>query len=109
MNLRVKNKNSSKVDLNKSYRIILKPIVTEKATRLSEHNKVVFSVLQGSNKIEIKNAIEKLFSVKVKTVNTINIKGKRKRLKGIMGKRNDIKKAIVTLEKGNSIDLSARI
>ncbi len=109
MSLTKKYKNSSEIDLNKSYRIILKPLVTEKATRLSEYNKVVFSVLPTCNKFEIKNAIEKLFSVKVKTVNVINLKGKRKRLKGIMGKRNDTKKAIVTLEKGNSIDLSVGV
>ncbi len=99
----------SEVDLNKSYKIILKPIVTEKATRLSEFNKVVFSVPESSNKIEIKGAVEKLFSVKVSSVNTINIKGKSKRFKGIMGKRNNLKKAIVTLEKGNTIDLSAGV
>lgn len=102
-------KNSNLVDLNKSYKIILKPLVTEKATKLSEFNKVVFAVALKSNKIEIKNAIEKLFSVKVKSVNIINIKGKIKRFKGILGKKNNIKKAIVTLEEGNSIDISAGV
>ena len=67
----------------------------------------MFSVSLSSNKIEIKKAIEKIFSVKVKSVNIIKISGKLKRFKGIMGKRNDIKKAIITLEKGNTIDLSA--
>ena len=107
MKLKTKLKKFSDPDLNKSYRIIIKPIVTEKATRLSEYNKVVFSVSLSSNKIEIKKAIEKIFSVKVKSVNIIKISGKLKRFKGIMGKRNDIKKAIITLEKGNTIDLSA--
>ena len=73
----IKYKNKSKaVDLNKSYQIIRKPIVTEKATKLSEFNKVVFEVAYKSNKYEIKDAVEKLFSVKVKSVNIINIKGK---------------------------------
>ena len=97
------------VDLNKSYKIIRKPIVTEKATKLSEFNKVVFEVGFKSNKSEIKSAIEKLFSVKVKAVNIINIKGKVKRFKGVLGRRNDIKKAVITLEEGNTIDISAGV
>ena len=97
------------IDLNKSYKIILKPIVTEKATKLSEFNKVVFEVSNKSNKFEIKSAVEKLFSVKVKSVNIINIKGKVKRFKGMLGKRNDIKKAVITLEEGNTIDISAGV
>ena len=97
------------VDLNKSYKIIRKPIVTEKATKLSEYNKVVFEVAYKSNKNEIKGAVEKLFSVKVKSVNIINIKGKVKRFKGVLGKRNDIKKAVITLEEGNTIDISAGV
>ena len=99
----------NEVDLNKSYKIIRKPIVTEKATKLSEFNKVVFEVASKSNKIEIKGAVEKLFSVKVKSVNIINIKGKVKRFKGVLGKRNDFKKAIITLEEGNTIDISAGV
>ena len=101
--------NLKKVDLNKSYKIIRQPIVTEKATKLSEYNKVVFEVAHKSNKNEIKGAVEKLFSVKVKSVNIINIKGKVKRFKGVLGKRNDIKKAVITLEKGNTIDISAGV
>ena len=97
------------VDLNKAYKVIVRPIVTEKATKLSEFNKVVFSVTAKSNKIEIKSAVEKLFSVKVKSVNIINIKGKVKRFKGVLGKRNDTKKAIITLEEGNTIDISAGV
>ncbi len=99
----------SDIDLNKSYKIIIKPIVTEKATKLSEFNKVVFAVTKKSNKIEIKKAIEKLFSVKVKSVNIINLNGKVKRFKGVLGRRNDTKKAIVTLESGNTIDISAGV
>ena len=106
----IKFKNKLKnVDLNKSYKIICKPIVTEKATKLSEYNKVVFEVAYKSNKNEIKGAVEKLFSVKVKSVNIINIKGKVKRFKGVLGKRNDIKKAVITLEEGNTIDISAGV
>ena len=106
----IKYRNKLKeVDLNKSYKIIRKPIVTEKATKLSEFNKVVFEVMSKSNKNEIKNAVEKLFSVKVKAVNIINIKGKVKRFKGVLGKRNDLKKAVITLEEGNTIDISAGV
>jgi len=106
----IKYKNKFKeVDLNKSYQIIRKPIVTEKATKLSEFNKIVFEVAYKSNKNEIKGAVEKLFSVKVKSVNVINIKGKVKRFKGVLGKRNDTKKAVITLEEGNTIDISAGV
>ena len=106
----IKYRNKFKaVDINKSYRIIRKPIITEKATKLSEFNKVVFEVSSKSNKIEIKGAIEKLFSVKVKAVNIINIRGKVKRFKGVLGKKNDVKKAVVTLEEGNTIDISAGV
>ena len=106
----IKYRNKLKeVDLNKSYKIILKPIVTEKATKLSEFNKVVFEVASKSNKNEIKGAIEKLFSVKVKAVNIIITKGKVKRFKGVPGKRNDIKKAVITLVEGNTIDISAGV
>ena len=106
----IKYKNKFKeVDLNKSYKIILKPIVTEKATKLSEFNKVVFEVASTTNKIDVKSAVEKLFSVKVKAVNIINIKGKVKRFKGVLGKRKDSKKAVITLEEGNTIDISAGV
>ena len=106
--IRYKNK-LKEIDLNKSYKIIRKPIVTEKATKLSEFNKVVFEVASKSNKNEIKGAIEKLFSVKVKSVNIINTKGKVKRFKGVLGKRIDIKKAVITLVEGNTIDISAGV
>ena len=109
MKIKEQIKQASQIDLNKSYKTILKPVITEKATRLSEFNKVVFLVSESSNKLEVKYSIEKIFSVKVRSVNIINIKGKSKRFKGIMGKRNDIKKAIVTLETGNTIDLSAGV
>lgn len=88
------------------YDTILAPIITEKATRLSELNKVVFRVAQDASKDEIAAAVEELFKVKVIKVNTLNVKGKTKRFKGIMGQRSDVKKAIVTLAEGQSIDIT---
>jgi large subunit ribosomal protein L23 len=88
------------------YDVILAPVITEKATLLSEHNKVVFRVAQDSTKDEIAAAIEELFKVKVTKVNTLNVKGKTKRFRGRPGRRSDVKKAIVTLAEGQSIDIS---
>ena len=106
MSIRPRKKNDTNISINKAYQIILKPLVTEKSTQSSEFNKVVFSVPLTSNKIDIKSSIEKIFSVKVKSVNTILVKGKTKRFKGILGKRVNTKKAIVTLAAGDTIDLS---
>ena len=94
---------SVKVDL---YDVIRKPIVTEKATMTSENGAVVFEVAIGSNKPLIKEAVEALFGVKVKAVNTVVTKGKQKRFRGVLGKRRDVKKAYVTLEEGNTIDVT---
>ena len=94
---------SVKADL---YDVIRKPIVTEKATLASENGAVVFEVAIDSNKPSIKEAVESLFGVKVKAVNTTITKGKAKRFRGMLGKRKDIKKAYVTLEEGNTIDVS---
>ena len=88
------------------YDTILAPIITEKATLLSEQNKVVFRVAGDASKDEIAAAVEALFKVNVTKVNTINVKGKTKRFRGIMGKRADVKKAIVTLAEGQSIDVT---
>ncbi|MEE9454291.1 MAG: 50S ribosomal protein L23 [Paracoccaceae bacterium] len=88
------------------YDVIRKPIITEKATMASENNAVVFEVAIDANKPQIKEAIESLFNVKVKAVNTSITKGKVKRFKGQLGKRKDIKKAYVTLVEGNTIDIS---
>lgn len=90
----------------KHYDTIIAPLITEKATLLSELNKVVFKVPLTANKDEIKAAVEALFKVKVTAVNTIRQKGKTKRFRGIRGKRSDIKKAIVTLAEGQSIDVT---
>ncbi len=94
---------STKAEL---YDVIRKPIVTEKATMASENNAVVFEVSIDANKPQIKEAIETLFNVKVKAVNTTITKGKVKRFRGQLGKRKDVKKAYVTLEEGNTIDVS---
>ncbi|ALI55424.1 MULTISPECIES: 50S ribosomal protein L23 [Celeribacter] len=88
------------------YDVIRKPIITEKATMASEHGAVVFEVAIDANKPQIKEAVETLFGVKVKAVNTAITKGKTKRFRGTAGKRKDVKKAYVTLEDGNSIDVS---
>ena len=88
------------------YDTILSPIITEKATLLSEKNKVVFRVARDASKDEIAAAVEELFKVKVTKVNTINVLGKIKRFRGQLGKRADIKKAIVTLAEGQSIDIT---
>ena len=94
---------------NRHYDVVLAPHITEKSTMLSENNSVVFRVAQGATKPEIKAAVEALFSVKVKAVNTLVRKGKIKRFAGRLGTRNDVKKAVVTLVDGQSIDISSGI
>ena len=88
------------------YDVIRKPVITEKATMASEAGAVVFEVGVDTTKPQIKEAVEALFNVKVKAVNTVLTKGKVKRFRGRIGKQNDIKKAIVTLEEGHSIDVT---
>lgn len=88
------------------YDVIRKPVITEKATMASEANAVVFEVAIDATKPQIKDAIEALFGVKVKAVNTLITKGKAKRFRGILGRRKDVKKAYVSLEDGNAIDVS---
>jgi len=88
------------------YDVIRKPVITEKATMASESNAVVFEVAMDAAKPQIKEAVEALFGVKVKAVNTTITKGKAKRFRGIMGRRKDTKKAYVTLEEGNTIDVT---
>lgn len=94
------------MSLEKIYDVIKSPVITEKATMASEHSQVVFNVAKHATKPEIKKAVEALFEVKVKAVNTLNRKGKVKRFRGIKGKQSDVKKAIVTLEDGQSIDVT---
>ncbi|RDW14882.1 50S ribosomal protein L23 [Paracoccus thiocyanatus] len=88
------------------YDVIVKPVITEKATLAGEANAYVFQVAKDSSKPVIKQAVEALFNVKVKAVNTTITKGKAKRFRGRPGVRSDVKKAYVTLEAGNSIDVS---
>ena len=91
------------------YDVVLAPHITEKSTLLSEHNAVVFKVAGDATKPQIKAAVEALFSVKVTGVNTLNQKGKTKRWKGRPYTRSDMKKAIVTLADGQSIDVTTGI
>ncbi|CAN0201484.1 MAG: 50S ribosomal protein L23 [Mameliella sp.] len=88
------------------YDVIRKPIITEKSTMASENGAVVFEVAIDAAKPQIKEAVEALFGVKVKAVNTTITKGKQKRFRGTMGRRKDVKKAYVTLEEGNTIDVN---
>jgi large subunit ribosomal protein L23 len=88
------------------YDIIIAPVVTEKATLASEHNKVLFKVANKATKAQIKEAVERLFDVKVKSVNTLIRKGKTKVFRGNFGSQSDVKRAIVTLEEGHRIDVT---
>ena len=88
------------------YDTIIAPVITEKSTTASEHNKVVFRVSGKATKPEIKAAVEALFNVKVAGVNTLNRKGKTKRFRGVLGRQKTFKKAIVTLAEGHSIDVT---
>jgi large subunit ribosomal protein L23 len=88
------------------YDVILSPVITEKATMASEHNKVIFKVAATATKPQIKQAVEKLFDVKVKAVNTLVRKGKRKAFRGRPGVQSDVKKAVITLEEGHRIDVT---
>ena len=88
------------------YDIVVSPVITEKATNLTEQNKVVFRVAPKATKPQIKEAVEKLFDVKVTAVNTLVTKGKVKMFRGRRGQRSDVKKAIVTLAEGQSIDVT---
>ena len=88
------------------YDVIVAPVITEKATLASEHNKVLFKVAAKATKPQIKEAIEKLFDVKVKSVNTLVRKGKVKAFRGTLGSQSNTKRAIVTLEEGHRIDVT---
>jgi large subunit ribosomal protein L23 len=88
------------------YDLILSPVITEKATLASESNQVIFKVRKDATKPQIKAAIERLFDVKVEAVNTILRKGKRKTFKGTRGVQSDVKKAVVTLAEGHTIDVT---
>ena len=103
---KIKSLINNNISKEKAYNVIVKPVVTEKSTTLSEYNQIVFLVNINSNKIDIKKSIELIYGVKVSSVNVIRVKGKTKVFKGKVGKRSDYKKAIISLPKGQSIDLS---
>ncbi len=88
------------------YDVIVSPVITEKSTMASEYNQVMFNVAKTASKPQIKEAVERLFDVKVKAVNTLVRKGKTKRFRGRIGRQSDVKKAVVTLEDGHSIDVT---
>ena len=92
--------------MNTHHDVILSPVITEKATKLTDHNQVVFRVPLEATKPSIAKAVEELFKVKVKAVNTVRVKGKTKAFRGTRFKRSDFKKAIVTLEEGHQIDIT---
>ena len=91
------------------YDVIRAPIVTEKSTMVSENNQVMFKVAMSATKPDIKEAVERLFNVKVLAVNTLIRKGKVKRFRGVKGQQSDFKKAVVTLEEGQTIDITSRL
>lgn len=97
----------TKLDGERLYTIITSPVMTEKSNAGSEQNKFTLNVLLDANKDEIKQAVEEIFKVKVKAVNTLRVKGKVKRFRGRLGQRNDRKKAIVTLVEGSSFDIES--
>lgn len=102
-------KETATVSKERMYEVIRRPVVTEKSTLGSEHNQVTFVVPLDATKREIKAAVEELFKVKVKAVNTLRQKGKVKRFRGQLGKRSDAKKAFVTLDEGHSIDVTTGV
>ncbi len=98
--------NKQPVSKERMYDVIVRPVITEKATLGGENNQVTFAVAMTATKPEIKAAVEGLFDVKVSTVNTSIVKGKTKRFRGHLGKRSDWKKAVVRLAEGHSIDVT---
>ena len=105
---KAKQKAQPAVDIS-HYDVIVAPHITEKSTLLSEHNAVVFKVAGSASKPQIKAAVEALFNVSVTGVNTMNVKGKTKKWKGRPYTRSDVKKAVVTLADGQSIDITSGI
>ena len=105
MSIRARKVGEVKISRAAAYDTILRPIITEKATMANENGQVTFAVPVTATKPEIKTAVEMLFDVEVKAVNTILLKGKKKMWKGRPGRRSDMKKAMVTLAEGQTIDL----
>ena len=98
-----------RVSEGRACELLRSPIITEKSTMASEHNQITVRVPLDATKPEIKAAVEKLFDVKVKAVNTLRVKGKVKRFRGVIGRRTDVKKAIVTLVEGHRIDVTTGV
>ncbi|GAB4172148.1 MAG: 50S ribosomal protein L23 [Thalassobaculales bacterium] len=109
MSMRPLNVKQVKLTREQMYDLVRAPVITEKATRGSEHNQVTFVVPLSASKPEIRVAVETLFQVKVTAVNTLRAKGKTKRFRGRPGQRSDVKKAMVTLAEGQSIDVTTGI
>ena len=95
------------IDDARLYDVIVSPVVTEKSTRATEQNKVTFKISPTATKVDVKKAVEAIFKVTVTKVNTINVEGKMKKFKGRDGQRSDLRKAVVTLAAGQSIDFAA--
>jgi|TARA_Y100001960_G_scaffold192958_1_gene201989 large subunit ribosomal protein L23 len=93
--------------MDRNYKIIKSPLITEKTTMIAENNTYTFEVLKDATRVEVKDAIEAIFNVKVEKVNILNQAGKTKRFRGMPGKRKDVKKAYVRLQEGQAIDLAA--
>ena len=107
----MKNKKNAKKTqiLNpKLFDLLLSPVVTEKSTAALEQNKVVLKVRSDATKTTVKQAVESIFNVTVLAVNIVNTKGKTKRFRGIVGKKSDVKKAIVTLKQGDYVDFTVK-
>ena len=109
MSMRPYNASQVRLSDERAYDIIVRPIITEKSSLGSQFGQVTFEVTRDATKPEIKVAVEKLFDRKVKAVNTVLTKGKQKRFRGKLGKRSDYKKAIVTFEDGQDIDVTQGI
>jgi large subunit ribosomal protein L23 len=105
----MRKNNKVALSAERVYDILLQPVITEKSTSLGQNNQYVFEVLPTASKPEVKVAVETLFKVKVEAVNTLNVQGKTKRFRGRIGRRSDVKKAIVTLKQGDTIDITAGI
>lgn len=109
MKLKRKTKQAASSATARNYDVIVSPVITEKSTMVSEQNKVVFNVRLDANKQEVKEAIQNIFNVKVLSVNTLVRLGKEKRFRNTIGKQSDVKKAIITLAEGQSIDLEGGV
>lgn len=99
----------TKISQERAYDLVRSPVITEKATMGSEHNQVTFRVPLDASKGEIASAVEAVFKVEVKAVNTLIVQGKTKRFKGFIGKRSDVKKAVVSLVEGHTIDVTTGV